>query len=87
MKFAEDKDKLVCFVNSNVPPDNVERLNLFRYTETDQVCFFELCRYSYCITDGVSVTYTLLEWEEIYVPNWKVANFKLVCDAMKSLGK
>lgn len=70
---------LVAFVNSEEPPQRVERLKIYTYSGNGAGNFFELCIYYY--VDDL-VEYCLYTWEQIYVPIHKRKTLTLICDAM-----
>jgi len=79
MNIIKSENILVAFVNSEEPPQRVERLKIYTYSGDDANSFFELCKYYY--VDDL-VNHSLYTWEQIYVPIHKRKTLTLICDAM-----
>ena len=87
-KYQKDNNWTALFVNSENPPDRIDRLNIYTYSKDgeNKYKFSELCKYHYIqVQDGVSVDHSMLIWETIDIKDFCEESAAYLIDAGKGV--
>ncbi len=84
-----DERRTVCFVNSETQPDKVKRFNVFKHNgslDLQLMRFFQLVQNTYEHSqNGMSINYSLLDWNEVHVKSHCKRAFANMIDGMDAV--